>query len=245
MAKETVKKIPEGCRLRPDGITLEKRFVMNGKRYSVYGKNKKEIEENVQKKKNEIAQGITGENILLDTYFERWCERRVNNPDIKPATIYTDRRRYKKIAPILGKRKIRSIKKDDVYDLLNKLHKNGLSSKGIKDELSLLNTIMNDAADVTEVIIKNPCKGVKPPKRTEEEKQVLAQKHRFLSSSEINTFFKYAAKSVYCNMFSFMILSGVRCGEACALSWNDIDEKTGIIHIIKTVTRIDDHHFER
>lgn len=236
------KKIPEGCRLRPDG-RLEKRFTYNGRRYSVYGFDKKEIEQNERDLKNEVDQGIVRSAMTLTAYFNKWCSVREADPNIKPATIYTDKRRYKKIEPILGAKKIKDIRKDHIRDMMNQLHAEGVSSKGIKDTLSLLSSIMKDAADIAEVIPKNPCNGLKPPKRSEEEDAVLAQKHRYLTPEEIRIFFKYAEDSAYYNLFRFLCLTGMRCGEACALTWEDIDEKAGIIHITKTISRVDDRTF--
>ena len=235
-------KIPEGCRLRSDG-RLEKRFTYNGHRYSVYGSSKKEIEQNERNLKDEVDQGIVRSVMTLNAYFEKWCAVREADPNIKPATIYTDKRRYKKIAPILGTKKIRDIRKDHIRDMMNQLHAEGVSSKGIKDTLSLLCSIMKDAADIAEIIPKNPCNGLKPPKRSQEEDAALAQKHRYLTPEEIRIFFKYAEESAYYNLFSFLYLTGMRCGEACALTWKDIDEEAGLIHITKTVSRVDDRTF--
>ena len=241
--KEDKKKLPAGFSLRADG-TYMNRFTVEGKRYCVYGKTQDECRMKELVKRSEINQHLVGkESITLHTYFEKWCSRRERNKEVKPATIYTDRRRFKKIDAVIGSKKLKKIEKSDIYDLIDALQRDDVSSKGIKDTLSLLKTIMKSAVD-NDYILKNPCDGVKPPKRTEEEKETLNQKHRYLSAEEISIFFKYAKDSIYCNMFSFMLLSGVRCGEACALTWSDIDEDQGVIHITKTVTRVNDKKFE-
>ena len=237
-----IAKIPEGCRLRSDG-RLEKRFTYNGHRYSVYGSSKKEIEQNERNLKDEVDQGIVRSVMTLNAYFDKWCLIREGDPQIKPATIYTDRRRYKKIAPILGAKKVRDIRKDHIKEMMIQLHAKGVSSKGIKDTLSLLSSIMNDAAYSTEIIPKNPCKGIRPPERTRSENKNLKQKHRWLKDEEICIFFKYAEGSFYCNLFELLLHTGMRCGEACALTWGDIDYDAEKIHITKTVTRVDDRTF--
>jgi len=59
-----------GTRKRADG-TLEKRFTIDGKRYSVYGKNAKEISQKEQEIRKKIEAGIytDNRNITLDKYF--------------------------------------------------------------------------------------------------------------------------------------------------------------------------------
>lgn len=62
-----------GTRKRADG-TLEKRFTIDGKRYSVYGKNAKEISQKEQEIRKKIETGIytDSRNITLDGYFDEW-----------------------------------------------------------------------------------------------------------------------------------------------------------------------------
>lgn len=50
-----------GTRRRPDG-SLEKRFTIDGKRYSVYGKNAKEISQKEQETRKRIEAGIYTDN---------------------------------------------------------------------------------------------------------------------------------------------------------------------------------------
>ena len=66
-----------GVRKRPDG-TLEKRFTVKGKRYSVYGKTSKEIVMKEQELRQDIANNtyVDNKNITLDKYFEYWKQER-------------------------------------------------------------------------------------------------------------------------------------------------------------------------
>lgn len=53
-----------GTRKRADG-TLEKRFTIDGKRYSIYGKNTKEISQKEQEVRKKIEAGITRITAIL------------------------------------------------------------------------------------------------------------------------------------------------------------------------------------
>ena len=69
-----------GTRKRSDG-TLEKRFTVDGKRYSVYGKNAKEVQQKEHELRRDIATGIytDNKNLTLDKYFEEWIKGKRNS----------------------------------------------------------------------------------------------------------------------------------------------------------------------
>ncbi len=64
-------RLAAGIRKRADG-TLEKRFTIDGKRYSIYGKNAKEISQKEQEIRKKIETGIytDNRNLTLDGYFD-------------------------------------------------------------------------------------------------------------------------------------------------------------------------------
>lgn len=68
-----------GTRKRADG-TLEKRFTIDGKRYSIYGKNAKEISQKEQEIRKKIEAGIytDNRNLTLDQYFAEWLAGKRN-----------------------------------------------------------------------------------------------------------------------------------------------------------------------
>lgn len=51
-------KLPTGTRRRKDG-SLEKRFTVNGKRYSIYASNTKELTEKEQETREQIKKVVT------------------------------------------------------------------------------------------------------------------------------------------------------------------------------------------
>ncbi len=216
-------------------------FRIDGVRYNVCGATRAECEEKKRAMLNKAEQGLSLKdgNIILHDYYERWRERRIKSGQVKPSTIYANNRRYSRIDKTLGHKKLAAIKKDDVYRLQASLVKD-LSSKGTNDTIALLKSILKSAVD-ERIIPYNPADGVRSVKRTEEE--TAKNTHRYLSGDEITAFFEAAAGSIYKNLFLFLLLSGMRCGEASALTWADIDEKNNVIHITKSVTRISNKEF--
>ena len=234
------KKLPAGFTKRKDG-TLQYAFTIDGSRYYVYAASVEECEKKRDEIRDKLKQGLSLKDgtITLHDYYERWQGRRVKSGQVKQSTVYANNRRYARIDKILGKKRLTAIKKDDVYQLQADLVKD-LSSKGTNDTIALLKSILKSAVD-EDIIPKNPGDGVKSIKRTEEE--AAKNTHRYLSGDEITAFFEAAAGSIYKNLFLFLLLSGMRCGEAGALTWADIDEKNNVIHITKSVTRISNKEF--
>ena len=68
-----------GTRKRTDG-TLEKRFTVDGKRYSIYAKTSKELVQKEQEIRKKIEAGIytDNRNLTLDKYFEEWLTGKRN-----------------------------------------------------------------------------------------------------------------------------------------------------------------------
>ena len=83
---------------------------------------------------------------------------------------------------------------------------------------------------------KNPCRNLASLKRTEPESSET--NHRALTRDEQRLFFKYAESSWYYDYFAFLASTGMRCGEASALTWEDIDFDKGVIHVTRTWSRV-------
>ena len=66
-------RLAAGVRKRSDG-TFEKRFTVDGNRYSVYGKNSKECETKEREMRKQIEAGLytSNRNITLSEYFKEW-----------------------------------------------------------------------------------------------------------------------------------------------------------------------------
>ena len=109
-------KLPAGARKRADG-SLEKRFSVNGKRYSVYGKNAKELQQKETELRKEIESGnyTSNKNLTLDDYFKTWIEGK--KASVKSNTIYIYTKNFKGyISPAMGKCKIVKIERRQILE---------------------------------------------------------------------------------------------------------------------------------
>jgi len=115
--------------------------------------------------------------------------------------------------------------------VLSKLQ-TGLSQKTIKDMLIVLRMILKFGAK-KQYCTYLPFDVIFP---TERERQDLT----VLSVTNQRKIINYVRENfTFRNLGIFICLStGIRIGEVCALTWNDIDVDNGIIHIRKTIQRI-------
>lgn len=161
---------------------FEKRFTVNGKRYSAYGHNVKECAENELSIREAIKAGLysTNKNVTLDAYFDEWEKSRKGV--IKENSIKINRSRYNNhIKPSLGKTKIKKIEKRAVVKLQQDLAKN-LSAVMVNSVIVVLKTVLNVAVD-DEIIVKNPAASVKPL-RTDDRPKASETIHRALTRDE-------------------------------------------------------------
>lgn len=92
---------------------------------------------------------------------------------------------------------------------------------------------MNDAV-ADEIITKSPADSVKALKETGA--KATETYHRALTEQEQKDFMQEMKKDYYYEFVSLLLCTGMRIGEAAALTWGDIDYRQNVIHVTKTVT---------
>ena len=125
-----------------------------------------------------------------------------------------------------------AITEKDVQDFVLQKLNGGLSQKTIKDMLIVLRMILKFGAKKNYCVYA-PIDVIFPTDRERQELEVLSitNQKKIMRFVEDNFTFR--------NLGIFICLStGIRIGEICALTWDDIDTENGVIHIRKTIQRI-------
>ena len=125
-----------------------------------------------------------------------------------------------------------SVGEKDVQEFVLQKLNGGLSQKTIKDMLIVLRMILKFGAKKN-YCVYTPLDVIFPTDRERQELEVLsiANQKKIMRFVEENFTFR--------NLGIFVCLStGMRIGEICALTWDDIDTENGVIHIRKTLQRI-------
>ena len=227
-------RLASGVRKRSDG-KLEKRITIDGKRYSIYGLTSKEINEKEQALRDNIKNGLykTNKNLTLDKYFEEWVSTKRKTIKGSSLRLYISCYRLH-ISPNIGQRKIQMIERREIKNLQTKLSES-VSVTFCNKVISILTSILNDAV-LDEVIQKNPASKIKPIPIDDNSKKASETYHRALTDEEQKAFMNELKGEYYYEFIALLLCSGMRFGEASALSWKDIDYKNSVIHIKKTVT---------
>lgn len=108
----------------------------------------------------------------------------------------------------------------------------GLSHKTIKDILIVLKMILrfgvkNQMTEYRQIDIKFPTE------RNKHTIDILCRSHHRFIMEHIQNHFTFKNLGIY-----ICLSAGIRIGEICALTWDDLDVENGIIHIRKTIQRI-------
>jgi len=108
----------------------------------------------------------------------------------------------------------------------------GLSQKTIKDILIVLKMVLKFGAK-NKWLEHQPFDIQFPTEREKHNIDVLSRTNQKKMMSYIETHFTFRNIGVY-----ICLSAGIRIGEICALTWEDIDTDNGIIHVRKTIQRI-------
>lgn len=224
-------RLAAGVRLRNDG-RYEKRFYIDGKQYSAFGRTQKDALIHADELRDRIKAGMykNNRNITLDQYFAEWIKQR--EKITKGNTLKGYENKYRKhISPVLGSRKVQKIERREVQRMQDECTKT-LKASTTNNIMIVLKAILHDAV-LDDIITKSPADGVKNVKESEDAADTI---HRALEEPEQVSFMQEARDSYYFGVLALMLCTGMRNGEACALTWQDVDFKGGVIRINKTVT---------
>ena len=131
-----------------------------------------------------------------------------------------------RIIPYFKNIKLRDIKEEHIIKFTNKLMDDGLGNKRIKDILLILKQFFK--SEGIDINLEYP-KVRKTSITTFTEDEVAIIEKRLINTSNPLEF------GIILDLFT-----GLRIGELCALKWKDIDLDKQIIHVSKTLVRVQD-----
>ena len=144
------------------------------------------------------------------------------------------------IKPLLGDEKIGSITTADIQKMYNWLRENGRVNEHYEKGNALSDTVirrihmmLHQALDVAvreRLIPKNPTEGTIIPKVNYAPKQILTEEQleKFMEALKQDP--------LWYDFFYTELTTGMRRGEICGLKWQDFDDKTGRLHIHRSVS---------
>jgi len=141
----------------------------------------------------------------------------------------------KHIKPMLGFHKLSTLSPSDIQEFLNQKYVYGLGRRYITNILSVLNSSLKMAVYPYKLISENPAAYVRMPKN--KNTKIHTQK-KILNPEELQKILhRFPFGSSFYMPIQIAYHTGVRIGECCALTWEDIDLENKTIEISKSLSR--------
>jgi integrase len=207
-------------------ITLE-----NHKRRVFYGKTRKEVQEKLKVAMHEQQQGtlITAPQQTLKSYLEHWLED-VHKPSIRISTYVKYKKLVKYIVADLGNVPLQKLTPQLVQKLYADKLKQGLDPKMVTNIHGVLHKALDNAVKWN-LVARNVCDAVSPPRIPKIEKQVLTKQ-------QAHTLLEHVKKHRLEAILTVALTTGMRRGEMLALRWRDVNIEDSSIQVMRTVDYI-------
>lgn len=233
--RHSKKPLPKGVSLRKDG-RYQGRFTFNGKRYTYYSRDLKDVQKKMADARYELEHGIYGSglDITLDHWFEIWM-REYKLLTVKNSTILLYSLNYERyVKEYIGNYLLKDIKTIHIQKIYNEMHHQGLSLGTIQIVNSILNNLFSQAIK-NDYLIKNPCLGAILPKTPKKERRVLTSHEQLVFLTAISSDF-------YEPLYQIALCTGLRIGELSALTWDDINFEEKTLSVSKTLLYQKDYY---
>lgn len=176
---------------------------------------------------------------IVSSFFEQWLEV-FKKPHVKPITYSVQERNVRlNILPRWGNYKLNEITRIEYQKWITELgehYKEGT----IRRIHSIMSSAFNDAVHEFNILRENPLQKIKIPKDQENNEKI-----HFFTRSQFDVFLatvktpvknaKYQLSIQYYALFTLLSRSGLRIGEALALTWDDIDLEAKTLTVNKTL----------
>lgn len=168
------------------------------------------------------AMQTQGNNITLKEFGARFMKDKKNEIS-NTAYAKSDSLYRNHILPAFGEMQLSAIMRQDIQDFVNELAAEGYSMETMKPIKGLLSSILKTAAG-DRLIPFNPCEAVKLP-RMGRNKKAAPTKEQYLKLRAVSSSHRLWI------VIPMLFIAGLRIGELCYLTWEDIDFKARHIHV--------------
>ena len=214
---------------RSDGL-YEKILIIDGKRVAFRAKKEADVYKKIREYEVRREAGPTFAEVADTWHTEHWCT-------LSPTTQKSDKAAYEEIKKYFDSDLIREITHKDINAYMKQLPKT-FARKTCTKRLNIINMIFKFAV-VEDIVTDNPCTYISVPKGHG------SKKRRAPTSDEIEIIKKSTGveyKSFPVGLYAvFLLFTGLRKGEALALTYGDIDFDEKTISINKSVFFVENH----
>lgn len=219
--KSGKKNLGPGISQRPNG-DYHARFVNKyGKRISIYDKKLSEVKRKLRQARYEDENGlqVSGNKMLVRDWATTFMS--IYKCNIRQTTRKTYYARIKIMNKYIGQMYLTDVRQINIVEMINELHNNGYSNGTIKGVKSITYSLFQRALE-NKYILNNPV--VNTVVSFEE----INDKEKALTREQQRIFLLSIEDSHYKELFTLMLVTGLRISEALALTWREVnwEEKT-------------------
>lgn len=170
----------------------------------------------------------------LDFYYEKWKKTKRG---LKPRTFNNYVYMYEHfVRPELGGRKIETLKHSVIKEFYCKL----IDKKILA--INTLDNIQNVLYQVFSLAVQDDCIRINPCEKTMKEikREFVHEKKKSLTPAEQERFKACIKDTAWEPLFGIMLRTGLRIGEVAGLTWDDIDEDAGVLHVRRSLNYFKD-----
>lgn len=213
-------------------------ITINGQRKSVSGKTKRETIVKLDELKAKYNSGNYAKqtDITVEQWYKKWLRETACKTLSDDSLDHIEGLFDRHLSEALKKTKLQDLERrtlEHFYDeefagyAFNTMHLFSVEFK----------KCLESAVDEG-ILVNNPHHKIKLPKKNLPKKvfaYTSADQKKIVSYCKRKS--SYGTSGIYYSLFFFLIGTGMRFGEATALTWDDVDLETGLINITKTVVR--------
>ena len=176
-----------------------------------------------------IGLNFKEQNISYSDYLDYWIENYCKT-NLKYNTIQAYQTIIEKyLKPELGKYRLTTLTSVKLHSFITELcSKYNFSRSYFSNILKVIKGSFREACNVYGFVRYNPAMTLRLPKLENKKKNI---KHVYTQDEIDKILTRFKDNDVFTCAFLTACYTGMRTGEVCALTWNDIDLKNGIIHI--------------
>lgn len=166
-------------------------------------------------------------------FTTEWISSTLAASGRKPTTkaLYATIARKHIVESTIGTTTLARLRPSHVEAWTVQLRRRGLSESTTRTAYTVLRAVL-DTAVRDEALAKNPATAVARPKVTRREAA-------HLTPAQARCLLDQAARSRYAALFDLLLRTGMRRGEALALTWRDVDLERARVRVRGTLARVD------
>lgn len=220
-------------RKRPDGKWEARLSLPNGKRKSLYGKTRREVQDKLKSAQRDLDNGLNlaGAQQTVGQFLDHWLED-VVRPSVRPRTHHSYALLVRlHLKPELGHIQLTKLTPQHVQAMMSRKTAAGLSPRTVQYIRAVLRRALGQAMKWS-LVGRNVATLVDPPRSVRKPVEPL-------TAEQARHFLNHAKDDRLGPLFHIAITTGLRQGELFGLRWDDVDLEVGTLTVRHALQRMD------